>query len=117
MQTLLATNFRWGNIMVIDLNNPLNTSTASSRSRAPAAAPAATTKAPATAGDTKAASGNVVLSPEAQRLTRLQDTISQLPDVNSERVAALKQAIAEGKFEINPERIAENMLKHDDLLG
>lgn len=105
--------------MVIDFNNPLQTgNAASSRNRAAAATPAADAKAPAAAtGDNKAASGNVVLSPEAQRLTRLQDTIGQLPDVNSERVAALKQAIAEGKFEINAERIAENMLKQDDLLG
>ena len=49
-------------------------------------------------------------------MVRLQAKISNLPDVNMDRVAAIKQAIAEGHFEINPERIAENMLNQDELL-
>ena len=59
----------------------------------------------------------VVLSPQAQNLSRLQSKISNQPDVDLEKVAAIKKAIAEGRFDINPERIAENMLKQDELLG
>jgi len=59
----------------------------------------------------------VVLSQEAKTLGRLQGKINSSPDVNLEKVAEIKRAITEGRFEINPERIAENMLKQEDLLG
>ncbi len=59
----------------------------------------------------------VVLSKEAQGMGRLQDKINSLPDVNSERVAEIRQAISEGRFQINAERIAENMLNQEDLLS
>ena len=104
--------------MVIDTNNINSGGTASARSRS--AAPVATpVKSQPTAVETAETSSkdNVVLSPEAQNLTRLQTKMGSLPDVNYDRVAAIKLAIAEGRFEINPERIAENMLKQDDLLA
>ena len=106
--------------MVIDTNNINNASASSARSRS--AAPVAATTTPSTpqpATEAPAASGsnNVVLSQEAQSLARLQAKISSLPDVNMQRVAAIKQAIAEGRFEVNPDRIAENMLNQDELLG
>ena len=106
--------------MVIDTNN-INPSggTNNARSRGVPAAPATSAKAPAASTESAVANSkdNVVLSPEAQNLTRLQAKINVLPDVNLDRVAAIKQAIAEGRFEINPERIAENMLNQDELLN
>jgi negative regulator of flagellin synthesis FlgM len=60
---------------------------------------------------------HVVLSQEAQTLGRLQSKINSSPDVDLEKVAEIRRAIAEGRFEINPERIAENMLNQEDLLG
>lgn len=105
--------------MVIDTNN-INSSGGAVSTRSRNAAPVVpTTKAPPSAVETAEAStkDNVVLSPEAQNLTRLQNKMGSLPDVNYDRVAAIKQAIAEGRFEINPERIAENMLNQDDLLA
>lgn len=105
--------------MVIDTNN-IN-SPGSSRSRNTTAVPVATNnvKAQATATETVVSSSkdNVVLSSESQNLSRLQAKINSLPDVNLERVASIKQAIAEGRFEFNAERIAENMLRQDELLG
>ena len=103
--------------MVIDTNN-INSS-GSARNRSIPAAPTTQAKPQAAPVETATASkkDNVVLSPEAQNLTRLQAKINVLPDVNLDRVAAIKQAIAEGRFEINPERIAENMLKQDELLN
>ena len=107
--------------MVIDTNN-INSSGGASGTRGRTTAPVTTnstktsTPAPAEAAVTSS-KDNVVLSSEAQNMVRLQAKISSLPDVNLDRVAAIKQAIAEGRFEINPERIAENMLKQDELLG
>lgn len=63
------------------------------------------------------AGDQVVLSQEAQTLGRLQGKINNSPDVNLEKVAEIRRAIAEGRFEINPERIAENMLNQSNLLG
>jgi negative regulator of flagellin synthesis FlgM len=104
--------------MVIDTNN-IGSSSGTNRSRSPAPVVTTSSKSQsvATATPEPSSKDNVVLSSEAQNLVRLQAKISSLPDVNLDRVAAIKQAIAEGRFEINPERIAENMLKQDELLG
>ena len=106
--------------MVIDTNNINSGSTSSSsrsRNAAPVAPAAPKTQAASTDAVVSNSKDNVVLSAEAQNLTRLQTKISSLPDVNMDRVAAIRLAIAEGRFEINAERIAENMLKQDELLS
>jgi negative regulator of flagellin synthesis FlgM len=103
--------------MVIDTNNINSGSTASTRGRNSVPVSGNTTKPTATPAEPATAKDNVVLSQEAQRINRLQANINSSPDVDSERVAALKLAIASGRFEVNAERIAENMLKQDDLLG
>lgn len=59
----------------------------------------------------------VALSPEAQNLGRLQEKIDATPEVDSERVAQIRQAISEGRFEINADRLAAAMLDQEDLLG
>lgn len=116
----LNTNFdkSWGYKMVIDINNNSITP-GSARSRSSVNSPTADKPQPVDVAPDKASGGkdNVVLSAEAQNLNRLQAKISNMPDVDLERVAQIKQAIAEGKFEINAERIAENMLNQEELLG
>jgi negative regulator of flagellin synthesis FlgM len=105
--------------MNFNTNNTLDTvGTKGARSK-PAApnAPEAKTPAPDAAPAGKGASDQVVLSQEAQTLGRLQAKINSSPDVDLEKVAEIRRAIAEGRFEINPERIAENMLNQNELLG
>jgi negative regulator of flagellin synthesis FlgM len=49
---------------------------------------------------------------------RLQEVGAGEAPVNSQRVAEIKQAIAEGRFQINPERIADGLLASvRDMLG
>ncbi len=103
--------------MVIDTNNINSSGSAPSRKAAPVTTNNAKTQTAATETVAPSSKDNVVLSSEAQNLSRLQAKINSLPDVNLERVASIKQAIAEGRFEFNPERIAENMLRQDELLG
>ncbi|MES2675634.1 MAG: flagellar biosynthesis anti-sigma factor FlgM [Pseudomonadota bacterium] len=103
--------------MVIDTNNINSSGSSRSNTTTPVAAKGAKTQTVATEAIVSSNKDNVVLSPEAQNLSRLQAKINSLPDVNLERVAAIKQAIAEGRFDFNPERIAENMLRQDELLG
>lgn len=103
--------------MVIDTNNgikPGNSSNTSARANDTAA------KGPATQGEAaprQTPQDSVVLSQEAQGMNRLEESIASLPDIDSEKVASIKQAIAEGRFEYDADRIAENMLNQDDLLG
>ncbi len=58
---------------------------------------------------------SVSLSAQAQKLVRLETRIQQAPDVDKQKVESLKQAIAEGRYKIDPHRIAEAMLS--DELG
>lgn len=59
----------------------------------------------------------VELSAQGQSMSRLEERVGQLPDVDSERVANIKQAILEGRFEVDAERVAERLLNQDELLG
>lgn len=105
--------------MILNTNNTLDSvSTKGARSKPVASnAPETKTPAPDSAQAGKSAGDQVVLSQEAQNLGRLQAKINSSPDVDLEKVAEIRRAIAEGRFEINPERIAENMLNQNDLLG
>jgi len=51
-------------------------------------------------------------------LARLQEVGAGETAVNATKVAEIKQAIAEGRFQINPERIADGLLASvRDMLG
>ncbi len=107
--------------MILNTNNSLDSVSAKGTRSKPAASPSADAKAAETKATAapagKSAGDQVVLSQEAQTLGRLQSKIESSPDVNLEKVAEIRRAIAEGRFEINADRIAENMLKQNDLLG
>jgi len=47
----------------------------------------------------------------------LERRIAETPVVDRERVEALRTAIAEGRYEVRPERIAERLLAMERLLG
>ncbi|UZJ45698.1 flagellar biosynthesis anti-sigma factor FlgM [Marinimicrobium sp. C6131] len=104
--------------MVIDSNNGIKPGSNGGNSRPTTVAPRESGPQSGAAGSPRPASrDSVELSAEAQSMNRLEENLAQLPDVDVERVASLKQAIAEGRFEIDAERIAQNMLNQEDLLG
>jgi len=45
-------------------------------------------------------------------LNKVRDAIRSEPDVRGERVEALKERIREGRYEIDPERLSKNLLRH-----
>ena len=48
----------------------------------------------------------------------VESVLASTPVVNAERVAEIKRAIAEGRFQVNPERIADGLLQSvRDMLG
>jgi negative regulator of flagellin synthesis FlgM len=68
---------------------------------------------PAASGSRKAAAATdqVELSSMSARLQDAGATTGDVPVVDSARVAEIKQAISEGRFQINPERIADGLIE------
>jgi len=64
-----------------------------------------------TSSTASAAGDQVELSPLSAQLQELEAGMASGPVVNSARVAEIKQAISEGRFQINPERIADGLLE------
>ncbi|MGI1677404.1 MAG: flagellar biosynthesis anti-sigma factor FlgM [Cellvibrionaceae bacterium] len=107
--------------MIIDPNNRLPTGGALNTRSNPATGVEGTSDRQSQSKDTGATSGadldSVNLSPEAQALKRLEAQIQNAPEIDSEKVAAIKKAIANGNFQINVERIVERMLEQDSFLS
>jgi negative regulator of flagellin synthesis FlgM len=62
------------------------------------------------AGGTPVAADRVRLSTGTQDVQKAQEILQQTPAVRTERVAALKEQIERGDYEIDPYRIADKML-------
>lgn len=70
-----------------------------------------------TSGTRPPAGGDSVkLTSTAQRLARLEAQVRETPDVREEKVGALRQQIADGSYDIDAGRIADNLLKSEASL-
>lgn len=58
----------------------------------------------------------VTLTDTARRLSDVVRTASAQPAVDKERVEQIRQAIQEGRYEVNSQRIAEKLMNTEDLL-
>jgi negative regulator of flagellin synthesis FlgM len=58
----------------------------------------------------------VVLTDTASKLKASEQSIASTPVVDTQRVAQVRQTIADGSFEINPERIADKFLQFEARL-
>lgn len=102
--------------MAIEFNRPNSAVNSSSSSRAStvqnAERPAAKQNSDAVQSTAGAAvSGeSVQLSAEAQRLQQTTEKLNQQPVVNQERVAQIKQAIADGSYQVDSQRVASKLL-------
>jgi negative regulator of flagellin synthesis FlgM len=70
-----------------------------------AAAPAARS------GDT------LTLTDSARSLQKIEEAVARAPVVDSQKVAALKQAIGSGTYKVDSHRVAGKLLKHERELG
>jgi len=72
-------------------------------------APARSSKGSAT---NSAKQDSVSLSDTSSQLNALETSVSQSSGFDSAKVEAIKQAISEGRFKINPEQIADGLLSY-----
>ena len=56
---------------------------------------------------------SVQLSAQAQQLQNLTGNMRQLPDVDNERVNRLKQAIADGSYQVDNQRLASKLVNFE----
>ncbi|MCX4024777.1 flagellar biosynthesis anti-sigma factor FlgM [Endozoicomonas sp. SM1973] len=59
---------------------------------------------------------SVELSAEAKQLQKLQQKASQEPQVDEQKVARIRAALAEGSYSVNPEKIADKLFELESLL-
>ena len=104
--------------MVIDFSRlnsaqatPGGTRTNAAKDSVEAKAPALPAKAEQTASTQSGES--VHLSNEAQQLQKITDSLRDQPVVNKARVAELKQAIADGSYQIDNDRLASKLLNFE----
>tara|TARA_R110002050_G_scaffold57423_3_gene129038 strand:+ start:179023 stop:179334 length:312 start_codon:yes stop_codon:yes gene_type:complete len=59
----------------------------------------------------------VSLTDTATQLQSLQQTLADAPVVDSDRVSAIKAAISDGSYNVDPAELANNMIKLEQQLG
>ena len=64
-----------------------------------------------------AASSPVRITDQARQLAALEQALHEVPVVNEARVEAIRLAIEEGRYEVNPERIADKLLRTERELS
>lgn len=64
----------------------------------------------ATPADGSQSSAKVNINPLASQLQSLETRLAQQPVVDAQRVSEIQQAIREGRFNINPEAIADKLV-------
>lgn len=102
--------------MVIDFNRLNSSTTVGSTTRTASTKEAAKTEATAAVSGTSSVPGSgeaVHLSSEAQQLQKISDSLRDQPVVNSARVAELKQAIADGSYKVDSNRVASKLLNFE----
>ena len=63
-----------------------------------------------------ARSNSVRITDQARQLAALEQAVQSMPIVNETRVAEIRLAIEEGRYEVAPERIADKLLRMDQDL-
>ncbi|HTU65515.1 MAG TPA: flagellar biosynthesis anti-sigma factor FlgM [Steroidobacteraceae bacterium] len=68
--------------------------------------------------DTSTSVSNIDVSDAARTLSALEDKISTMPVVNESRVDAVRRAMDEGRYHVDPQRVADKMMRFEvDLLA
>ncbi|MFH4669679.1 flagellar biosynthesis anti-sigma factor FlgM [Vibrio alginolyticus] len=58
----------------------------------------------------------VSLSQQSKAVSKLQKDMAASPTYDSAKVAAIKEAITNGSYKVDPEKLADNMIKFENEL-
>lgn len=61
-------------------------------------------------------SDQLTLTSSARSLQKLSDAVAQTPVVNSDKVASVKQALANGTYQVNASSVADKLLQFEQGL-
>ena len=61
--------------------------------------------------------GPVQITDTAAQLSKLEQTLRTLPEVDSERVARVSAALAQGTYRPDPQKIADGLIKSEQALA
>ena len=68
--------------------------------------------------ETTGTASNIDVSDTARTLAALESHIGTLPVVNESRVDAVRRAVDDGRYHVDPQRVADKMLRFEvDLLA
>lgn len=75
-------------------------------------------KSPASSAPVMSAKMDAVsLSNQGKEIGQMHQQLATEPSFNEDKVAAIKAAIANGSYSVDPERLADNMIKFEDELA
>ncbi len=104
--------------MAIDINNfPASSAQVSELGTQRGGNPKQFEKAPDKSSGPTQVADQVSLTPTAQQLRHLEQQIANQPVVDTQKVSAVKEALANDSFEIYPMRIAEKLMGLERALG
>lgn len=94
------------------------TDTASARRSDAAKAASSQGQSPAAGAEKSGAPRDTVsITQSGLLMSKLEEIVQRTPVVDQDRVAAVKEALASGKYEIDNQRIADRMLRLERELG
>ncbi|MCH1931866.1 flagellar biosynthesis anti-sigma factor FlgM [Shewanella sp. A25] len=103
--------------MAIDISKLNTTTTSQVRSNAATKNSESEQSTQVSAKSTPQKSDSVVITAQAQQLQGAQTKMASLPEVDQKKVAEIKQAIAEGRYKIDPEKLAANIASFEAELN
>ncbi|HLV17123.1 MAG TPA: flagellar biosynthesis anti-sigma factor FlgM [Pseudomonas sp.] len=95
--------------MVIDFQRP-NASAPAGVTRSTAAQPSTPINEPAATAAPAESGESVRFSAQAQQLQQITDQLREQPEVDAARVERLRQAIADGSYQVDSQRLAGKLL-------
>lgn len=100
--------------MVIDPGNNLNsTNAAASGSAKSRLATTQKTAVPPSESDSSSAPDSVSLSQKGQTLAKLASELSGDAEINHDKIAQVRAALANGSYQVDAQAIADSMLEQD----
>ena len=77
----------------------------------------ASTRVPDAGARPSAGQDTVVLTDTAAKLQQLEKALASVPITDAKKVEEMRQTIEEGRYQVNPGRVADKLAQFEQLLG